>query len=179
MITGADLPLSSIHGVLHRRPSLLRSMGVFSFIVGGSGICGSGSDRCWSGSGWRNNRFHNPGANCQRWGALLCIDHIQVFANITHTPGILTLGDLNPDRSGGHVVPKWKSPNVMVDWEFGWKSPGIMVSVSSGENHPMSSLVWVFRFPVNALTLYKLIKHHQFIVIIFQFGGLGALFWWV
>jgi len=24
MITGADLPLTSIHGVLHRRPSLLR-----------------------------------------------------------------------------------------------------------------------------------------------------------
>jgi len=33
MITGADLPLTSIHGVLHRRPSLLRSTVVFSFFV--------------------------------------------------------------------------------------------------------------------------------------------------
>ena len=45
MITRADLPLSSIDGVLHR-PSLLRSTVVFSFIVGGSG-----SDRCGIGSG--------------------------------------------------------------------------------------------------------------------------------
>jgi len=38
---------------------------------------------------------------------------------ITHVPEILTLGDFNPDRSGGHVAPRWKSPNVMVDCEFG------------------------------------------------------------
>jgi len=75
-------------------------------------------------------------ANCQRWGALVCIDHFQIFANITHTPGILTLGDFNSDRSGDHVVPRWKSPNVMIDCEFGWKSPDIMVSVSSSENYP-------------------------------------------
>jgi len=48
MITGADLPLTSIHGVLHRRPSLLRSTVVFSFFVGGSG------------SGRRNSRFYIP-----------------------------------------------------------------------------------------------------------------------
>ena len=35
-------------------------------------------------------------------------------AEITHTPGILTPGDFHPDRSGGHVVPRWKSPDVMV-----------------------------------------------------------------
>ena len=46
MITGADLPLTSIHGVLHRRPSVLRSTVVFSFFGGGSG-----SDMCGSGSG--------------------------------------------------------------------------------------------------------------------------------
>ena len=46
MITGADLPLTYIHGVLHRRPSLLRSTVVFSFFDGGSG-----SARCGSGSG--------------------------------------------------------------------------------------------------------------------------------
>ena len=51
MITGADLPLTSVHGVLHRRPSLLRSTVVFSFFVGGSG------------SGWRTNRFHIPAWN--------------------------------------------------------------------------------------------------------------------
>jgi len=27
-------------------------------------------------------------------------------AKITHTLEILTLGEFNPDRSGGHVVPK-------------------------------------------------------------------------
>jgi len=58
MITGADLPLTSIHGVLHRRPSLLRSTAVFSFFVVGSGS--GGSDRCGSVSGWRNSRFHIP-----------------------------------------------------------------------------------------------------------------------
>jgi len=46
MITGVDLPLTSIHGVLRRRPSLLRSTVLFSLFVGGSG-----SDRCGSGSG--------------------------------------------------------------------------------------------------------------------------------
>jgi len=61
MITGADLPSTSIHGVLHRRPSLLRSTVVFSFFVGGSGSGGSGSNRC--GSGWRHSRFHIPGSN--------------------------------------------------------------------------------------------------------------------
>ena len=50
MITGADLPLTSIHVVLHRRTSL-RSTVVFSFFVGRSGSGGSGSDRCGSGSG--------------------------------------------------------------------------------------------------------------------------------
>jgi len=53
MLTRAYLPLTSIRGVLHRRPSLLRSTVVFSFFVGGSG-----SDRC--GSGWRNTRLHIP-----------------------------------------------------------------------------------------------------------------------
>jgi len=46
MITGGDLPLSSIHDIPYLRPSLLRSTVVFSFFVGGSG-----SDRCRSGSG--------------------------------------------------------------------------------------------------------------------------------
>ena len=55
---------------------------------------------------------------------------------ITHTPGILTPGDFQPDRSGDHVVPRWKSPDVMVDCEFGWKSHDIMVSVSSRWKSP-------------------------------------------
>jgi len=83
-------------------------------------------------------------ANRQWWGALVCIDHFQVLSKVTHTPGILTLGDFNPDRSGSNMVPMWKSPNVMVDCDFRWKSPNIMVSVSLGENHPMLWLVWVF-----------------------------------
>jgi len=40
-------------------------------------------------------------------------------AKITHIPGILTLGEFHPDRSGDHVVPQLKSPDVMVDCEFG------------------------------------------------------------
>ena len=66
-------------------------------------------------------------------------------AKITHTPGILTPGGFRPDKSGGHVVPSWQSPDIMV-------------SVSSGENHPTLWLEWVFCFPVNALTLFKLTK---------------------
>ena len=46
-------------------------------------------------------------------------------------------------RNKDHVVPRWKSPDVMVDCEFGWKSPDIMISVNSGENHPALLLVWV------------------------------------
>ena len=56
MITGAELPLTGIHGVLDGRPSLLRSTVVFSFCVGGSGSSG------------RNNRFHIPGAIAQPGG---------------------------------------------------------------------------------------------------------------
>ena len=52
-------------------------------------------------------------------------------ATITHTPRILTSGDFYPGRSGGHVVPRWKLPDVMVN-------------VSSGENHPTLCLEWVF-----------------------------------
>jgi len=51
---------------------------------------------------------------CQQWGALVCIDHFRVFCK-DYTPG-----DFHPDRSVGHVVPRWKSPDVMVDCEFGW-----------------------------------------------------------
>jgi len=35
-------------------------------------------------------------------------------SEITHTPGILTPGDFHPDRSDDHVVPRGKSPDVMV-----------------------------------------------------------------
>jgi len=70
---------------------------------------------------------------------------------ITHTPGIQTPGDFLPDRSGDHVVSRWKSSYVMVDCDFGWKSPDIMVSL--GESNLGLWLVWVFCFPVDALTL--------------------------
>ena len=39
-------------------------------------------------------------------------------AKITHIPGILTPSDFHSDRSGGRVVPRWKSPDVAVDCEF-------------------------------------------------------------
>jgi len=78
-------------------------------------------------------------ANCQWWRALVC----KFSATITHTPGILNYlitrlilrqivwsGDFYPGRSGGHVVPRWKSPDVMVSVSLGWKSPHRMVRVS-------------------------------------------------
>jgi len=40
-------------------------------------------------------------------------------ANISHTPGILTLGDFHSNRSGGHVAPRRKLFDVMFDCEFG------------------------------------------------------------
>jgi len=40
-------------------------------------------------------------------------------AKITHTPELLTAGDFHSDRSGGHVVPRWKSPHVMVSVSSG------------------------------------------------------------
>jgi len=83
-------------------------------------------------------------SNCQQWGVLFCIDLItfKFTAKITHNPRIPTLGDFHPDRSGGQVVPRRRSPNV-VDCEFGWKSSHVMVSMSSRENHPTLWLVWV------------------------------------
>jgi len=39
-------------------------------------------------------------------------------AKITHTTGIPTPGDFHPDSSGGHVVPRRKSPDVMVRVSF-------------------------------------------------------------
>jgi len=55
-------------------------------------------------------------ANCQyeRWEHLPALITFKFSAKITHTPGIPTPGDFHPDRSGGHVVPSWKSPDVMV-----------------------------------------------------------------
>jgi len=87
------------------------------------------------------NEVHVPTANDREH--LSALITFKFSAKITHTHGILTPGDFHPDRSGGHVVPRWKSPDVMVDREFRWKSPDIMVSVSSGENHPALLLVWV------------------------------------
>jgi len=69
------------------------------------------------------NEVHVPPAND---GEQLCaLITFKFSAKITHTPGILAPSDLCPDRSGGHVVPRWKSPDVMVDSEFRWKSPDI------------------------------------------------------
>jgi len=78
---------------------------------------------------------------------------LKFSATITHTPGILTSGDFYPGSSGGHVIPRWKSPDVMVSVSSGWKSSQTMVNISSGENHPTLWLEWVFCFPVDALTL--------------------------
>ena len=44
-------------------------------------------------------------------------------AKITHTPGILIPFDFHPDKGSDQVVPRWKSPDVMVDCEFGLSPP--------------------------------------------------------
>jgi len=121
----------------------------------------------------QNRTKRGSRANCQRWEHLSALTTFKFSVTITHTPGILTSGDFYQGRSGGHVVPRWKSPDVMFSVSSGWKSPQIMVSVSSGENHPTLWLEWVFCFPVDALTLSKLTKLHSFIVFIFQFGRLN------
>ena len=55
---------------------------------------------------------------CQRWEHLPALVTFKFSAKITHTPGILTPVDFHRDRSGGQVVPKWKSPDVMVRVSF-------------------------------------------------------------
>ena len=73
-------------------------------------------------------------ANCQRWG--VCSNAVgaritfKFSAKTTLTLRILNQGYFHPDRSSGDVVPRWKSPDVMVDCEF-------------GENRPILCLVWV------------------------------------
>jgi len=48
-------------------------------------------------------------------------EHLSAFitfrlsVKISHTRGILTPGDFHSDRSGGHLVPRRKSFDVMVD----------------------------------------------------------------
>jgi len=101
----------------------------------------------------QNRTKRGSRAKCQRWRALVCIDHFQVFCNDFSHPWNTNLGWFYPGRSGGHVVPRWKSPDVMVSVSSRWKSAQIMVSVSSGENDPTLWLEWVFCFPVDTLTL--------------------------
>jgi len=64
----------------------------------------------------KQNKVHVPTANDgEHLSALITFNF---SAKITHTPGILTPRDIHPDRSGGRLVPMWKSPNVMVDCEL-------------------------------------------------------------
>jgi len=51
---------------------------------------------------------------------LFALITIKFSAKATHTPGIPTPGGFHSNRSGGHVVRRWKSPDVVVDCEFGW-----------------------------------------------------------
>ena len=83
------------------------------------------------------NEVHVPTANDGEH--LFALITAKFSAKITYTHGILTPGDFHPDRSGGHVVSSWKSPDITV-------------SVSSGENNPTLWLVWVWG--ENHLTLW-------------------------
>ena len=92
------------------------------------------------------NEVHVPTANDgEHLSALITFNF---SAKITHTPGILTPRDFHPDRSGGRVVSRWKSPDVMVDCEL---SLHVMVSVNSGENHPT---LWLVEFGVKITRRY-------------------------
>ena len=69
--------------------------------------------------------------NCQRWGALVCIDHFQVFCK---------------DYSHHwNTNPRWFPPRQ--EWwpcgPLGEYHPTLWLIVSSGENHPTLWLVWV------------------------------------
>ena len=66
----------------------------------------------------RTKRDSRANCQCQRWENLPALIAFKFSAKITYTPGIPTPGDFHPDRSGGHVVPRWKSPDVMVRVSF-------------------------------------------------------------
>ena len=67
----------------------------------------------------------------------------QVFCKDHSHPWKTDPCDFHPDRSGGHVVPRWKSPDVMVRVSLEWKSPQVLGGVNSGENPRTLWLVWV------------------------------------
>jgi len=77
----------------------------------------------------QNRTKRGSRANCQRWEALVCIDHFQLFWKDYSHPWNANLDDFHPGTSGGHVDPRWKSPDVTVDCEFGWKSPHVVLSL--------------------------------------------------
>jgi len=93
----------------------------------------------------QNRTKQGSRANCQRWGALVCIDHFQVFCNDYSHPWNTNLGWFLPRQEWWSRSPRWKSPDVMV-------------SVNSGENHPTLWLEWVFLFPCWCLDIVKIDK---------------------
>ena len=99
------------------------------------------------------NEVHVPAAND---GHLCALITFKFSGKITHTPGILTPGDFLPDRSGGHVDPRWKSPNVVVDCEFGWQSPNVVVSVSLVWKPPDVMARVSFWFPCLCLDIVQI-----------------------
>jgi len=66
----------------------------------------------------RTKRGSRVNCQCQRWEDLPALITIKFSAKITHTPGIPIPGDFHPERSGGHVVPRWWSAQVMVRVSF-------------------------------------------------------------
>ena len=123
---------------------------------------------------------------------LLAMITFKFSAKITHTPGILTSGDFHPDTSGGHVVPRWKSPDVTVDCEFGWKSSCVMGSVSLRWKSPdrpdvmfRVSFGWksndvmvrvIFLFPCWSLKICQNWQNYTNLKFSIWIWGLGALF---
>ena len=66
----------------------------------------------------RTKRGSRANCQCQRWEHMPALITFKFSAKITHTPGIPAPGDFHPDKSGGHAVPRWRSPHVMVGVSF-------------------------------------------------------------
>jgi len=94
----------------------------------------------------RTKRGSRANCQCQRWEHLPAL-----ITKVAHTLGIPTPGDFHPDRSGGHVVPRWISPEVMVRVSF--------------------------LLPCWCLDIVKIYKTALIMVFMFQFGGAWSIVW--
>jgi len=90
-------------------------------------------------------------ANCQRWGARVCIDHFQVFCKDYSHPWNTNPGWL-PPRHEWWPLATWSlcenHPTLWLIVSSGENHPTLWFVWVWGENHPALWLEWVFGFPV-------------------------------